>query len=128
MLAQCAVIVIFLLTLFVIGTFIAVLAISAIKEAYEDVQRDKSDNETNTSLCEVVDDTGKIIKKMWRDVQVGEILHVQKDEQIPADIVVLSTTDLEHGLCFIDTCNIDGETNLKTMNALEVSERSETEK
>ncbi len=34
-------------------------------------------------------------------------------------MVILSTSDTEHGMCFIDTCNIDGETNLKTMNALE---------
>jgi len=101
------------------GTFIAVLAISAVKEAYEDIQRDKSDNETNTCLCEVVEPDGNLVKKMWRDVHVGEILHVQKDEQIPADLVVLSTTDIEHGLCYVDTCNIDGETNLKTMNAME---------
>jgi len=56
---------------------------------------------------------------MWRDVHVGEIVHVKKDEQIPCDLVILSTTDQEHGLCYIDTCNIDGETNLKTMNSLE---------
>ena len=31
---------------------------------------------------------------------------------IPADILVLKSSD-EHGLCYIDTQNLDGEANLK---------------
>lgn len=34
------------------------------------------------------------------------------DEMIPADILVLRSSD-ENGLCFIDTQNLDGEANLK---------------
>ncbi len=33
-----------------VGTFVAVLLVSAIKEAYEDIQRNNSDNETNTQM------------------------------------------------------------------------------
>lgn len=94
------------------------LAISAIKEAYEDIQRHKADEEANTQLCTVIK-AGKEVEIIWRDVECGDIVKMGKDEPIPADIIILSTSDTEHGLCFIDTCNIDGETNLKTMNAME---------
>jgi hypothetical protein len=35
-----------------------------------------------------------------------------------ADIVLISTSD-ENGLCFIETAELDGETNLKVRQALE---------
>ncbi|GMH77774.1 hypothetical protein TrST_g13861 [Triparma strigata] len=109
-----------------IGTFIFVLTLSAVKEAYEDVQRHKSDEEANMQKCKVIVD-GKEVEKIWRNVEVGDIMKVKKDDPIPADMIILSTTDTEHGLCFIDTCNIDGETNLKTMNAMEVSKHIKDE-
>ena len=40
------------------------------------------------------------------------MVHLSVNEMIPADIVVLRSSD-EHGLCYIDTQNLDGETNLK---------------
>ena len=60
-------------------------------------------------------------------MEVGDIIVVSKDEPIPADMIIISTDDDEHGLCFIDTCNIDGETNLKTMNALECTKKIKTD-
>ena len=105
-----------------IGTFIFVLTVTACKEIYEDVQRHKSDEEANTQEATVVT-RGKRVTKHWRDILCGDIVVVKKDEPIPADLILVSTNDLEHGTCFIDTCNIDGETNLKTMNALECTKK-----
>ena len=42
----------------------------------------------------------------------GDIIFVKQDEQIPADMVLLSTPDHD-GIAFIETANLDGETNLK---------------
>lgn len=39
-------------------------------------------------------------------------MHLSCDEMIPADILVLRSSD-RHGLCYIDTQNLDGEANLK---------------
>lgn len=47
----------------------------------------------------------------WRDVKVGDILKVFDDEQFPADMVILKTS--ADNVCFVETKNIDGETNLK---------------
>lgn len=55
--------------------------------------------------------------RSWKDVNVGEFIRVRSDEEVPADIVILSTSDAE-GNCYIETKNLDGETNLKTKTSL----------
>lgn len=45
-------------------------------------------------------------------MQVGDIVQVLDDEEIPCDLVVMSCDDAE-GTCYITTANLDGETNLK---------------
>ena len=52
------------------------------------------------------------ITTSWIDVQVGDILEVRNNEQIPADMIILATSD-EQGTAYIETSNIDGESNLK---------------
>ncbi|KAF4549938.1 Phospholipid-transporting ATPase DNF1-like protein [Elsinoe fawcettii] len=56
-------------------------------------------------------------KDYWKNVQVGDFVRLYNNEQIPADIVVLSTSDND-GVCYVETKNLDGETNLKVRNAL----------
>jgi phospholipid-transporting ATPase len=43
---------------------------------------------------------------------VGDILRVTNEKPFPADIVLLSSSEPD-GMCFIETANLDGETNLK---------------
>jgi len=43
---------------------------------------------------------------------VGDVVHLSCDEMIPADILLLRSSD-DLGLCYIDTQNLDGEANLK---------------
>lgn len=49
---------------------------------------------------------------LWRNVSVGDIVHLSNNETVPADILLLRTSN-PHGVCYIDTCDLDGETNLK---------------
>lgn len=51
-------------------------------------------------------------KVLWQDVRVGDIVHLSNNETVPADILLLRTNN-SHGVCYIDTCDLDGETNLK---------------
>lgn len=63
--------------------------------------------------------TGKprFARDFWKNVQVGDFVRIYNDDQIPADIVILSTSDPD-GACYVETKNLDGETNLKVRHAL----------
>ena len=56
-------------------------------------------------------------KDYWKSVQVGDFVRIYNDDQIPADVVILSTSDPD-GACYVETKNLDGETNLKVRQAL----------
>lgn len=45
----------------------------------------------------------------WKGIHVGDIVMLQNNQSVPADIVVLSTSEID-GLCYIETKNLDGET------------------
>lgn len=71
----------------------------------------------------IVDDSKQTPEKArfkqdyWKNVQVGDFVRIYNEEQIPADIVILSTSDPD-GACYVETKNLDGETNLKVRQAL----------
>jgi phospholipid-translocating ATPase len=56
-------------------------------------------------------------KEQWKSVQVGDFVRIFNGDQIPADVVILSTSDPD-GACYVETKNLDGETNLKVREAL----------
>ncbi|KAI1843649.1 hypothetical protein JX265_008521 [Neoarthrinium moseri] len=60
---------------------------------------------------------GRFHKDAWKNVQVGDFVRLYNDDELPADIIVLSTSDND-GACYVETKNLDGETNLKVRQAL----------
>jgi phospholipid-translocating ATPase len=71
-------------------------------------------------------DTAKWERTLWKKLEVGDIVLLRENEQIPADIVVLATSDADD-VCFVETKNLDGETNLKIRKALPATAAIHTE-
>ncbi|PIN06548.1 P-type ATPase [Handroanthus impetiginosus] len=92
-----------------------VLLVTAIKDAYEDYRRHRSDKIENGRLAWVlVNEQFRQIR--WKDIRVGEIIKVSLNETLPCDMVLLSTSDTT-GVAYVQTTNLDGESNLKTRYA-----------
>lgn len=92
---------------------VVVLTIIAIKDGLEDYRKHKLDKVINHILTEVYcRKEKKYVKCYWKDVKVGNFIKLQCDEIIPADMVLLHSSDPD-GICHIETSSLDGETNLK---------------
>jgi len=52
----------------------------------------------------------------WRDIRVGDIVKLKRDDPVPADIALLYASG-EDGVAYVETVALDGETNLKAKQA-----------
>ncbi|XP_042470971.1 phospholipid-transporting ATPase 1-like [Zingiber officinale] len=94
-----------------------VLLVTAVKDAYEDWRRHRSDRIENNRAASVCDPhSGRFFSKRWKEVRVGEVVKVLANEGIPCDMVLLATSD-PTGVAYVQTINLDGESNLKTRYA-----------
>ena len=112
------------------------VTLSMAKEGYDDLRRYKLDKSENKSIASVLDankpdfvgsgdsseissvdsDPWKWKKTEWKDVRVGDVIKLQRDEAAPADLIILQAKD-PNGIAYIETMALDGETNLKSKQA-----------
>ena len=88
-----------------------VLTITLIREALDDIVRYWRDREMNSEKYEKLTRNG-FDEVESANIQVGDLIVIHKDKRIPADVVLLRTTE-KSGACFIRTDQLDGETDWK---------------
>uniref|UniRef100_A0A671W488 Phospholipid-transporting ATPase n=1 Tax=Sparus aurata TaxID=8175 RepID=A0A671W488_SPAAU len=87
---------------------IFILTVAGIKEIIEDYKRHKADNTVNKKKT-----TGMVCMC----VAVGDIVKVTNGQHLPADMVIVSSSEPQ-AMCYTETSNLDGETNLKIRQGL----------
>lgn len=93
---------------------VCVLVMNGIKDALEDWRRhasDRAENEAKVLVKKLPE--SQLTESSWESVHVGDLVVVRQNEYVPADMVILTSGNAE-GQVYIETANLDGETNLKT--------------
>lgn len=96
-----------------------IILIGVLKEFITDFARHKQDAKVNNTGVKKIgaldqNDPQHIIDSKLMHIKVGDILYLEDKQIIPADCVVLQTTnDIGSDEGFIQTAQLDGERNLK---------------
>ncbi|XP_076582000.1 phospholipid-transporting ATPase IC [Chaetodon auriga] len=93
-----------------------ILFVRGVKDLANDMARRRSDSKINSRPCDVLI-SQSFSRAQWKDLLVGDVLRIHKDQAIPADLLLLCSSE-PHSLCYVETADIDGETNLKYRQAL----------
>jgi phospholipid-translocating ATPase len=104
-------------------TFTRGIRIPYRKRAKSDVKSDETLMEKPTQLEEELVDVNTSEAHWrttaWEDVRVGDFVKLHTDESFPGDIIICATSEPED-VAFVETKNLDGETNLKSRHAVPI--------
>ncbi|XP_066259510.1 probable phospholipid-transporting ATPase IIB isoform X1 [Euwallacea similis] len=106
------------------GPLCFVLFITICREAIDDLRRHKRDQEVNNQKCKrLLKDRNKPFEIVAaHKLKVGDVIIVDKDERVPADLVLLRTSE-NSGTVFVRTDQLDGETDWKLRLAVPATQK-----
>ena len=108
----------------ILVTLIGVVIVSFVKALWEDIQRHRDDAEKNGALVQTLSNGAWVITK-WIDVRVGDVVRLKQPEKVdeggsarqgtpvPCDLLLVATPHDSRGVTYVETMDLDGETNLK---------------
>uniref|UniRef100_A0A8C9MT64 Phospholipid-transporting ATPase n=1 Tax=Serinus canaria TaxID=9135 RepID=A0A8C9MT64_SERCA len=96
-----------------------ILTVAGIKEIIEDYKRHKADSAVNKkkTVAKCLFFSSMLLYSWPPQVAVGDIVKVTNGQHLPADMIIISTSEPQ-AMCYIETANLDGETNLKIRQGL----------
>ncbi|KAJ5619694.1 hypothetical protein N7510_003678 [Penicillium lagena] len=120
------------------GTFTTLIpllifvGISMGKEGFDDWRRYRLDKEENNRFAfvlrpgsgtasagvSVASESHDWVEVKWKDIRVGDVIKLERDQPIPADLVLLHANG-HNGVAYIETMALDGETNLKNKQPIQ---------
>ncbi|GFY46628.1 probable phospholipid-transporting ATPase IIB [Trichonephila inaurata madagascariensis] len=98
-----------------------VLTVTLIREAIDDFRRYRRDREVNYRKYRKLTSRG-VVQVPSANIKVSDLIIVDKDQRVPADMVFLQTTE-KNGSCFIRSDQLDGETDWKLRLAVSTTQR-----
>ncbi|PHH51101.1 putative phospholipid-transporting ATPase DNF3 [Ceratocystis fimbriata CBS 114723] len=76
-------------------------------------KKNKVQNERPLRVVDEEYDGYRWTPTQWSDIAVGDVVRLERDEPVPADMILLHSENDEN-LAYIETMALDGETNLKS--------------
>ncbi|KAL3860831.1 hypothetical protein ACJMK2_010896, partial [Sinanodonta woodiana] len=97
-----------------------VIFVTMCREALDDYRRYRRDKEANSQIYKKLSREGAVNLPSSK-IRVGDLIVVEKNQRVPADMVLLRTTE-KQGACFIRTDQLDGETDWKLRLAIQCTQ------
>jgi phospholipid-translocating ATPase len=97
------------------GPILVIFAIAFVREGIDDLNQHRQDAVMNDRTYTCFRDGNEVELKSFQ-LQAGDIVCLHRNAEAPADLALVQTS--EEGLCYIETANLDGETNLKERRAV----------
>lgn len=104
------------------GPLCFVLLVTIFREAIDDFRRYQRDREVNSQKYRRLVLNGGLELVPSSKLRVGDIIIVEKDERVPADLVLMRTSD-KSGAVFVRTDQLDGETDWKLRLAVPATQK-----
>jgi phospholipid-translocating ATPase len=108
------------------GPLTFVLTVTIFREAIDDFRRYQRDREVNSQKYRRLMRSGQLEMVPSSKLKVGDIIIVEKDQRVPADLVLLRTSD-KSGAVFVRTDQLDGETDWKLRLAVPATQKLQSD-